>query len=78
MMVYSHLISKKTFPKVTRKKEIVGTIDDACHEPTSTGPCKAGDWIVAVNEHLQGVCRIIECTEDDNPIMFNGTCSSLY
>ena len=59
---------KKKTRECRKKKLLFSTIDDACHEPTSSGPCKDGAWFVAVKGQLKGVCRIIECTEDDNSI----------
>jgi len=69
---------KKMARGCRKQKLLYSTADKKCHEPTSPGPCKNKKWFVAVKGQLQGVCRRNQCTSDENPIFFNGTCSALY
>jgi len=69
---------KKTARECRKKKLLFSTLDKKCHEPTTTGPCKNDKWFVAVKGQLQGVCKRNPCPGEENPILFNGTCSSLY
>jgi len=69
---------KKTARSCRKKKLLFSVSDKKCYEPTSGGPCKNGKWFVSVPGKLQGVCRRPPCPGAETPILYNGTCSSLY
>jgi len=69
---------KKQARKCRKQKLLFSIKDKKCHEPTSQGPCKNNKWFVAVQGKLNGVCKRNRCTDEENPIMFNGTCSQIY
>ena len=65
--------------KNCRKRGLLLSVQDRkCHEPTLQGPCKNGEWFVAVKRKLQGFCKRKQCTSEEKPIMSNGTCSAVY
>eukprot|EP00092_Neocalanus_flemingeri_P027772 GFUD01030146.1.p1 GENE.GFUD01030146.1~~GFUD01030146.1.p1 ORF type:complete len:350 (-),score=77.24 GFUD01030146.1:126-1175(-) len=71
--------SDKKLARDCRKKHLLfSKKDNKCHEPTSEGPCNNDKWFVAVKGKLEGVCRRNQCTSDETPILFNGTCSALF
>jgi len=73
----SHSDKKKA--RACRKKQLLFSLTDTkCHNPTSEGPCRNNKWFVAVKGKLEGVCRRNLCTSEENPIMYDGTCSGLY
>jgi len=69
---------KKTARSCRKKKLLFSVVDKKCYEPTSSGPCKNNTWFVSVPGKLQGVCRRNPCPGDENPILYDGVCSSLY
>ena len=70
--------NKKKAANCRKRGLLLSVKDRKCYKPTLKGPCKDGEWFVAVKRQLQGFCKINECTSEENPIMFNGTCSALY
>jgi len=70
---------EKTRARECRKRgRLYLRAEQKCYKPNEPGLCRQGRWFVAQRGRLDGVCQVPPCQDPNTPILFKGTCSSVY
>jgi len=70
---------EKTRARECRKRgRLYLRTEQKCYKPNEPGLCRQGRWFVAERGRLDGVCQVPPCQDPNTPILYKGTCSSVY